>query len=240
MRRKITFLALSLAVAGILAGCGGYSGPKTSTITGTVLDIDGFAVIGAKVWTIDGNTVTSTSGAYVLKTNRPGPLKVSAEIYRNGVRYIGSNTSLNFNNEQTQSVNIVVGVASESATIQGVVRDREGFLLQNVSVWAFNETGGSVRVFTSASGGFVTSRQNNNSFSSKGRFVLSNRSAHHCSSRCVSSKSGRLLRIASAAWTINLPIAFRSLARCCRLRSEGQWYQRTWAQSRPDCSIDSV
>ena len=152
MRKNAYFLASSLAFALVLAGCGGSTGPRTSTITGTVLDVDGVQVTNARVWTLDASTVTSTSGAYVLDRSRAGEVKVIAEISRNGVLYRGVNWSLNFENEQTQNVTIVVGSVSEAATIVGTVRDRDGFLLENVSVWAFSEIGSSIRAFTDRNG----------------------------------------------------------------------------------------
>ena len=151
----IPFLA-SLIVAG-LSGCGGFSGPFTSTIMGTVLDIDNNPVRDAKVWTDDALTFTSPTGAYVLENVRAGEVRVQAEIYRNGVKYSGVNWTLDYENEVTQNVNIIVGLASDAAHVHGVVKDREGFLLENVSVYAYNGAGSSVRAFTNADGNYLLS-----------------------------------------------------------------------------------
>ncbi len=154
MRTPVKFLIPAL-VAAMLSGCGGYVGPKTATITGTVLDVDNNAVIGARVWTVDASTVSSTSGAYQISFNRHGEVKVRGEIVKNGVTYTGVNYALNFDNEQTQNVNIVVGPASSKAKIVGTVRDRDGFLLENVAVYAYNGAGSSSRTFTNTLGNYV-------------------------------------------------------------------------------------
>lgn len=153
--RSLVITFTSVVAFFVLVSCGGFVGPKTSTITGTVLDIDNNPVIGAKVWTADTTTVTSTSGAYVLTANRAGETRVRAEIIKDGVKYIGTNWALDFENEQSQSVNIIVGPESSAGTIIGTVRDRDGFLLENVAVYAYNGAGSSVRTFTDTNGDYV-------------------------------------------------------------------------------------
>lgn len=157
MRKALWIPVLACAISAGLGGCGGFSGPLTSTITGTVLDIDNNPVRDAKVWTDDALTYTSPTGAYVLENVRAGEVRVQAEIFRNGVKYYGVNWTLDYENEVTQSVNIIVGVASEAAHIHGVVKDREGFLLENVSVYAYNGAGSSVRTFTDSQGNYLLS-----------------------------------------------------------------------------------
>lgn len=154
MRRSTFPIVLSFIASTLLLGCAGYTGPKTSTITGVVLDADGFQVTDARVWTVDSETRTSPSGAFVIENNRPGTLRVRASIFRDGVEYRGENTALNFENEQTQSITIVVGATTRAARITGTVRDRNGFVLENASVHAFNEIGGSIRAFTNSQGKF--------------------------------------------------------------------------------------
>lgn len=152
MKKSALFALVSLA---ILGGCGGFTGSKTSTITGTVLDIDNNPVRDARVWTIDSETRTSTAGTYQLTSNRHGELKVTAEIVKSGVTYRGSNWALNFDNEQTQNVNIVVGPKATNGKIVGVVKDRDGFVLENVPVYAFNGAGSASRDFTNSLGEYV-------------------------------------------------------------------------------------
>ena len=152
MKKSTVFCTLSLGLAALLAGCGGATGPTTSTITGIVLDVDSNPVRDARVWTHDAETRTSSSGTYVLTANRAGELRVRAEIVKDGVTYRGSNWALNFEDEQTQNVNIVVGAVHTLATVRGTVRDKDGFLLENANVFAYNGIGSSVRVFTNING----------------------------------------------------------------------------------------
>ncbi len=152
MKKSALFSLLSLA---FVAGCGGFTGPKTANITGSVLDIDFNPVREARVWTIDSETRSSTAGTYQLTSNRPGELKVTAEIVKDGVTYRGSNWALNFDNETTQNVNIIVGPKHTNGKIVGVVRDRDGFLLENVPVYAFNGSGSASRDFTNSLGQYV-------------------------------------------------------------------------------------
>lgn len=154
MRTSVFMPLLPLTIS-VLAGCGGYVGPKTATVTGTVLDVDNNPVIGARVYTVDSSTYSSTSGAYVLTFNRHGEVKVRAELIKNGVTYTGVNWALNFDNEQTQNINIVVGPVSTKAKIVGTVRDRDGFLLENVPVYAYSGAGSSQRTFTNSEGAYV-------------------------------------------------------------------------------------
>lgn len=152
MKKSTLFCLFVLSVVGLLAGCGGFTGTKTATITGTVLDIDNNPVRDARVWTIDSETRTSSSGAYVLSSNRAGELKVTCEVVKDGVTYRGSNWALNSDNEQTQNVNIVVGRKSTNGKVHGIVRDRDGFVLENVAVWAYNGAGSAKRDFTNSNG----------------------------------------------------------------------------------------
>lgn len=153
MKRLATiFTVLTIA----LAGCGGeQSGSKTSTVTGTVLDINNQPVRDAKVSSRFGNTRTSPSGAFTLPLQGAGAVEISVDAVKNGVHYRGRSTSFNYKNEKTQSINIVVGPEDELGRITGTVRDRNGDPLQDASVYAYNGAGASIRVFSDGNGDFV-------------------------------------------------------------------------------------
>ena len=155
MKKSALIGVVTLGSAALLAGCGGFTGPKTSVITGSVLDLDSNPVRDARVWTIDDSTVSTTTGTYQLTQNRNGEVKVQAEVVKDGVRYRGTNWALNFENEQTNNVNIVVGPVSTNGEVRGIVRDRDGNRLENVSVFAYNATGSASRDFTDGNGEYV-------------------------------------------------------------------------------------
>lgn len=151
MKRTVVVLGI-LGVA--LAGCGGSNVSKTSTVTGTVLDINNQPVRDAKVSSKYGNTRTSPTGAFTLPLQGNGAVDISADAVKNGVHYRGRTTSFNYKNELTQSINIVVGVDDELGRISGNVRDRNGNPLEDASVYAYNGAGSSLRVFTDANGDY--------------------------------------------------------------------------------------
>lgn len=151
---KYSQLIWIVAVFG-LAGCGGSSNvSKTATVTGTVLDIDNQPVRDAVVSSKFGSTRTSTTGAFYLASQGVGSVEYTAQVVKNGVRYRGRTSSFNYQNEKTQSVNIVVGLESELGTIQGRVDDRNGNPLQDASVYAYNGAGSSARTFTDSNGNY--------------------------------------------------------------------------------------
>ncbi|MBS1724006.1 MAG: carboxypeptidase regulatory-like domain-containing protein [Armatimonadetes bacterium] len=144
-----------LALTGVLViGCGGESVSKTSSILGTVLDIDNNPVRDALVTTRFGSTRTSPTGAYTLPAQGNGAVEVTASLSRNGVQYRGRATAFDYVNERTQSVNIIVGPVNELGSISGNVQDRFGNALQDASVFAYNGAGSSVRVFSDENGDY--------------------------------------------------------------------------------------
>ncbi len=146
---------LGIAVLCLLAGCGGETLVKSSTITGTVLDIDNQPVRDATVTSRFGSTRTSPTGAYSLPKQADGAIEIVAETSRNGVTYRGRTTAYTYVNEATQSVNIVVGPANELGAITGYVQDRNGYPLQDAAVYAYNGAGASVRTFTDENGDYA-------------------------------------------------------------------------------------
>lgn len=133
---------LCVALIG-LSGCGGSGGGggggrKTASIAGTVTDINGNPVRGAKVSTRDGSTTTSTTGVYMLTNQRADNVDVKAEIVQNGVRYRGRNVAVTFADLPTNSVNIAIAPQDQLASIRGSVEDRDGFRLAGASIFAYD------------------------------------------------------------------------------------------------------
>jgi hypothetical protein len=133
----VRLLPLAILSALLSLGCGGKEVLFTSDITGAVTDLSGNPVRGARVWTADGETITSVSGAYVLERVREGDVVVQAEILRDGVRYSGQNVARTFPYERSQNVNIAVSPDSTQARLGGYVRDNTGAPLESARVFAY-------------------------------------------------------------------------------------------------------
>lgn len=110
---------------------------KTSTITGRVTDENGLPVRDAHVWTADGSTQTTSNGAFVLPGNRNDFVTVKADFVQSGVTFRGQNVARAVQDQVQTSINITIAPVSRLAKIHGTVKDRDGFLLSGVSVFAF-------------------------------------------------------------------------------------------------------
>jgi len=152
MSPKLRIQGLGVLFALFIAGCGGYEGPKSTTITGTVLDIDNQPVRGAKVWTPDQTTYTTEAGSYVMAKNREGEVEIRAEIKKDGITYKGRTFTLGTVNQQVNNANIIVAADTDLASSEGYVYDREGFPLQHASIFAYSGAGSSQRAFTDSDG----------------------------------------------------------------------------------------
>lgn len=135
MVKRIPIAGLALTL--LCLGCGGKEVLFTSDITGSVTDLNGNPVRGARVWTADGETITSVSGAYVLERVRDGDVLVQAEIFQDGIRLSGQNVARTFPYERSQNVNIAVTPDSTQARLGGYVRDGLGSPLENARVFAY-------------------------------------------------------------------------------------------------------
>lgn len=157
---RIFLVSRTLAVLSLIAaiGCGGSGGggggggSRTASVSGTVTDVNGDPVRGARVSSRDGSTTTSTTGAYILRNVREDNLDISADIVQNGVRFRGQNVAVTFRGERTQSVNIVVAPERQLASIYGVIEDRDGFRLGGASVFASGAGLSSQRTVANANG----------------------------------------------------------------------------------------
>lgn len=158
MNRRL--LLNSLALFGALAlvalpGCGGFTGPRTSTVTGTVLGVDFQPFRDANVFADGKSTTTTTTGAFQLENLRSGDVEVQATGFVNGTKFVGRTVIYNLEDAQQNNVNILMGRQSEVSIIRGQVRDQQGYLLSGASVFAYLGTGTSIRAVTDDNGSYV-------------------------------------------------------------------------------------
>lgn len=154
MTKSCGLLGLLLLLAISLSGCVTEGTVFSSSLTGTVLDTNFNPVRGATVTAGGQTTFTSNTGAYQFTGLPDGVIEVMATINSNGVNYRGRTSVVNSPNIQNSSANIVVGPVTQLGTIRGTVRDRDGFVLQGASVFAYMGSGGSQRALTNANGVF--------------------------------------------------------------------------------------
>lgn len=152
---KISLPFVSLVVALSLWGCGGETGARTSIVTGTVVDSDFNPVRGATVKAAGRSTTTSSTGAYQLTDVLQDEVEIIAELRDGNQTYRGRTWIINTPDQQQRSVNIVVGNTNNLATVRGTIRDRDGFLLQGASVFAYFGTGSSARAISDRNGNFT-------------------------------------------------------------------------------------
>ncbi|MCU0315627.1 MAG: carboxypeptidase-like regulatory domain-containing protein [Fimbriimonadaceae bacterium] len=156
MNRAFTFLSIVASLV-ILSGCGGETAPRTATISGTVLDRDFNPVRDATVTAGSQSTRTSSTGSFTLASVPARRLEVVATITQGGTNFRGRTWALNFDGERTNNVNIVVKPTNAMGRVIGTVRDAQGFVLENASVFAFDGVGSSQRTFTDSNGNFTLS-----------------------------------------------------------------------------------
>lgn len=153
-----------LVLAGaVILGCGGGGGvfnnepppPTTATVTGRVMDNDNRPIRDVLVTASTGEeTFTASNGAFKLENVTVGEIDIEAEFVRDGVTWRGSSYVLTFDNEQRSSAVIVMAPASQLGRIRGSVRDRDGALIANCPVYAYNGAGTSIRAYTNSSGDY--------------------------------------------------------------------------------------
>lgn len=145
---------LAAVVSIALVGCTGETRERSSIVTGSVVDVDFQPVRGATVSCFGQTTTTTNTGAFQFVNVPDGEVLVSAEILVDGTVWRGRTNIYNTPNSQNSSVNLVIAPASDMAIIRGTVYDREGFVLQGASVFAYSGVAGSQRVFTNEDGNY--------------------------------------------------------------------------------------
>lgn len=122
-RMMLMLLAATFA-ATVIAGCGGTT--SSSTVHGTVSDIERNVVIDADVWIGAQHTRSLASGAFRL-SNAPGgwqTIRARAEV--DGATWEGTTAVEVLQGEPTMNANIVLSPASQQTSIEGYVKDSTG------------------------------------------------------------------------------------------------------------------
>src|SRR5687768_746243 len=90
--RYLRWILLSAAAVAAVGcgggGGGGGNGARNTEVAGVVIDLDGNAVRGARVWINEfGETDSNSSGAYLLDDVAEGDWRVRASVTQNGTTY---------------------------------------------------------------------------------------------------------------------------------------------------------
>lgn len=143
--KRWSYLLLLASLAFAAAGCGGSTtgintGPN-GEVAGVVFDADGNIVRDADVFIQDPaiDTISNSSGTYILHDVPAEDLIVRAQVTKNGVIYIGQNLARVFSNDRARNVNIVVVPESDIAQIHGTVFDSHGDIIAGARVFAVGE-----------------------------------------------------------------------------------------------------
>ena len=118
-----------------LSGC--FQAVKFGEIAGSVTDISGDPVRGAKIY-LDGKYVTDSSpvGTFAIIEVPEGLRTVKAELRIGAATFRGTNRAQVFAFERTTSIGIVVARTDQLANLQGFVEDSFGRRLAGVRVFA--------------------------------------------------------------------------------------------------------
>lgn len=157
---KLQTILLSVFALIALVGCGGSdAGPKTSTVSGRVTYSDGLPARSVKVIGPDGETYTSTNGAFILTRQRASDFLIKAEVEEGGILYVGQQLAQTSQNQQSGNVNIMLVAEGDTASVQGFVTDRSGSPIQDATILAFGAGAlSSSKVLTDRTGKFVINR----------------------------------------------------------------------------------
>lgn len=166
-------LAAALLPA-ILTGCGGGGGSSnnnpppsgSNTLAGTVTDVSGSPIVGAKVQVGAQSTTSTQFGSYALPISAvqtPTVQTVTASATINGQSWSGQNSvQIQPNQATTSNTQIVLSNTATQGAISGVVQDSTGHPVQGARVFAAApatatsfSTLGSFVAFTDQNGRFT-------------------------------------------------------------------------------------
>ncbi|GIV19625.1 MAG: hypothetical protein KatS3mg023_1376 [Armatimonadota bacterium] len=128
-------VVVGIAIVGLTA-CGGKEAQKGS-IAGTVTDINGDPVVGARVWvTGDGETFTNTNGTFLLTDVSEGFKNVRASARIGNQNWSGIALVQVFADDTTRNANILLCPENLQGSIEGFVLDPYGDRVEGARVFA--------------------------------------------------------------------------------------------------------
>ncbi len=155
---RYVFAGLGLA---FVIGCGGGGGGGQTNgvgvVSGNVADLDGNPVRNAKVFPVKKPTrftLSNSSGAFTLSGVEDEDTTIAAEVVVGGVSYYGENTIRVFANEQSKSLNLIIGRRDRMARFKGTIVDRFSDPIEGARVFANNGSLGSVVAVSDKDGEF--------------------------------------------------------------------------------------
>ncbi|MGQ9737304.1 MAG: carboxypeptidase regulatory-like domain-containing protein [Armatimonadota bacterium] len=135
-----TTARLQLMVAVLLAlwlsACGGNESRK-GNVAGTVTDINGDPVVGARVWIAGGGeTLTNTNGTFLLTNVSEGFKNVRASARIGNQQWSGVALVQVFADDTTRNANILLCPENQQGSIEGFVYAPDGSRLEGARVFA--------------------------------------------------------------------------------------------------------
>ena len=119
-----------------LVACGGKESGK-GNIAGTVTDINGDPVVGARVWeTGSGETVTNMNGTFLLTGISEGFKNVRASARIGNQQWSGIALVQVFADDTTRNANILLCPENQQGSIEGFVLDPYGNRIERARVFA--------------------------------------------------------------------------------------------------------
>lgn len=137
MRAGAFWRLVAVAVAIVwLTACGGKEAQR-GNIAGTVTDINGDPVVGARVWvTGGGETVTNTNGTFLLTDVSEGFKNVRASARIGNQNWSGIALVQVFADDTTRNANILLCPEDLQGSIEGFVLDPYGNRMEGARVFA--------------------------------------------------------------------------------------------------------
>ncbi|GIV16536.1 MAG: hypothetical protein KatS3mg022_1971 [Armatimonadota bacterium] len=128
-------VAVGVAISWLIA-CGGKEAQR-GNIAGTVTDINGDPVVGARVWvTGEGETFTNTNGTFLLTDVSEGFKNVRASARIGNQNWSGIALVQVFANDTTRNTNILLCPENLQGSIEGFVLDPYGNRIEGARVFA--------------------------------------------------------------------------------------------------------
>lgn len=119
-----------------LSACGGNEKTR-GNVAGTVTDINGDPVVGARVWiTGDGATLTNTNGTFLLTNVSEGFKNVRASARIGNQQWSGVALVQVFADDTTRNANILLCLENQQGSIEGFVYAPNGSRLEGARVFA--------------------------------------------------------------------------------------------------------